>query len=150
MIFAQTKRGYQIFRDAAGWRAPNLQLLSRPFVDRERNSRAGFTDRDHLLAAATWLERAQDAGGDGGVAGRYSLHTGWTSSYPETTGYIIPTLIRLSDALGEPRLRERARRGVNFLLSVQLECGAFPAMEIADNRTEPSIFRCRRRSVVRP
>src|SRR2546427_691320 len=140
MIFAQTKRGYQIFRDAAGWRAPNLQLLSRPFVDRERNSRVGFTDRDHLLAAATWLERAQDAGGDGGVAGRYSLHTGWTSSYPETTGYIIPTLIRLSDALGEPRLRERARRGVNFLLSVQLECGAFPAMEIADNRTEPSIF----------
>lgn len=140
MIFARMKRGYQIFRDAAGWRAPNLQLLSSPFVDRERNSRAGFTDRDHLLAAAAWLERAQDAGGDGGVAGRYSLRTGWTSSYPETTGYIVPTFIRLSDALGEPRFRERARRGVDFLLSVQLECGAFPGMEIAENRTEPSIF----------
>jgi len=134
------KRVYQVFRDAAGWRAPNLQLLSRPFVDRGRNSRAGFTDRDHLLAAAAWLERAQDAGGDGGVAGRYSLCSGWTSSYPETTGYIVPTFIRLSDTLSEPRFRERARRAVDFLLSIQLECGAFPGREIAENRTEPSIF----------
>lgn len=140
MIFAQAKRGSQIFFDAAGWRAPNLRLLISPFVDRERNSRAGFSDRDHLLSAAAWLERAQDAGGDGGVAGRYHLRSGWTSSYPETTGYIVPTFIRLSDLLDEQRFRERARRGVDFLLSVQLECGAFPGMEIADNRAEPSIF----------
>jgi len=140
MIVAQAKKGYQILRDAAGWRAPNLRLLISAFVDRERNSRAGFTDRDHLLSAVAWMERAQDAGGGGGVAGRYRLRTGWTSSYPETTGYIVPTFIRLSDALGEPRFRERARQGVDFLLSVQLECGAFPGMEIAHNRTEPSIF----------
>jgi hypothetical protein len=140
LIVAQAKRGYQIFRDAAGWRAPNLRMLISPFVDRERNSRAGFTDRDHLLSAAAWLEQAQDAGGDGGVAGRYRLRTGWTSSYPETTGYIVPTFIRLSDLLGEPRFRERARRGVEFLLSVQLECGAFLGMEIAHKRSEPSIF----------
>jgi hypothetical protein len=140
MIVAQAKRGYQIFRDAAGWRAANLRLLLSPFVDLQRNGHTGFTDRDHLLAAAAWLERGQDAGGDGGVAGRYRLRTGWTSSYPETTGYIIPTFIRLADVLGEPRFRERARRGVDFLLSVQLECGAFTGLEIAQNRTEPSIF----------
>jgi len=139
-LAARMKMAYQIIRDSAAWRAPNLRLLIGPFVDRERNSRAGHADRDHLLAAAAWLERAQDAGGDGGIAGRYGLRTGWTSSYPETTGYIVPTLIRIADLLGEPRFRERARRGIDFLLSVQLKRGAFPGLEIADNRTEPSIF----------
>jgi folate-dependent phosphoribosylglycinamide formyltransferase PurN len=115
-------------------------LLTSPFVGRESNSRAGFTDLDHLVAAAEWLERAQDAGGAGGVVGRYRLGTGWTSSYPETTGYIVPTFLRLADTLGQPRFRERARRCIEFLLSVQLESGAFPRLEIAHNRTEPSVF----------
>src|SRR5262249_8340808 len=35
---------------------------------------------------------------------------------------------------------ERARRSVEFLLSVQLPSGAFPALEIADNRIAPSPF----------
>ena len=139
-MLAHLKRPYRIFRDAAGWRTANFQVLASPYIDRGQNARAGFVDRDHLLACAAWLERAQDANGDGGVAGRYDLRTGWTSSYPETTGYIVPTLIRLADALGEPRFRERARRCIDFLLSVQLDCGAFPGMEIGHNRTEPSIF----------
>src|SRR5262250_1526931 len=140
LMFAQLKRGYQVARDAAGWRPSNLRLLTYPYVDRERNRRSGLIDQDHLLAAAEWIERAQDATGDGGVSGRYSLRRGWTSSYPETTGYLVPTLIHLSDTLREPRYRERARRAIDFLLSVQLPSGAFPGMEIAANRTEPSIF----------
>ena len=60
-------------------------LLSQAF-DRERNLRRGFTDEDHLRAAAQWLAAAQDSQSDGGVAGRYHLSCGWTSSYPETTG----------------------------------------------------------------
>ena len=40
-----------------------------------------------------WLARAQDCStsADGGVARHYSLLDGWSTSYPETTGYIIPT-----------------------------------------------------------
>jgi hypothetical protein len=56
-------------------------------IGRKRNARAGHSDEDHLLAAAAWLERAQDETTDGGVSGRYRLDSGWTSSYPETTGY---------------------------------------------------------------
>jgi squalene cyclase len=48
--------------------------------------------------------------------------------------------LRLAEELGEARYRERARRAIEFLLSVQLDSGAFPAMEIAENRTKPSIF----------
>lgn len=139
-MLAMTKNVHRIFRDAAGWRSANLDLLFRSFVDRDRNRRAAYADRDHLMAAATWLECAQDSTGDGGIAGRYSLRSGWTSSYPETTGYLVPTLLSLEQALGQPRFAERARRCVDFLLSVQLESGAFPGMEIAHNRTEPSVF----------
>jgi folate-dependent phosphoribosylglycinamide formyltransferase PurN len=114
-------------------------LLSQAF-DRERNLRRGFTDEDHLRAAAQWLAAAQDSQSDGGVAGRYQLSCGWTSSYPETTGYIVPTFLALNRALPGAGFRERAERAVGFLLSVQLPDGGFPGFEIADNRTAPSPF----------
>ena len=87
-------------------------LLSQAF-HRERNLRCGFTDEDHLRAAAQWLAAAQDSQSDGGVAGRYQLNRGWTSSYPETTGYMVPTLLALSRALPGAGFRERAERQCN-------------------------------------
>jgi len=51
---------------------------------------------DHPSAAAEWLASAQDVMSDGGVAGRYRLAGGWTSSDPETTGCGV---IRGGDAL---------------------------------------------------
>jgi len=126
--------------DAAVWQAANRAFVLENLVDSERNARAGYTDHDHLLAAAAWLGRAQDAGGDGGVAGRYQLRHGWTSSYPETTGYIIPTFLRMAERSGVEEYQDRARRCVEFLLGVQLASGAFPGMEIAENHTDPSVF----------
>jgi folate-dependent phosphoribosylglycinamide formyltransferase PurN len=114
-------------------------LLSQSF-DHERNVRRGLTDEDHLRAAAQWLAAAQDSQSDGGVAGRYQLGRGWTSSYPETTGYIVPTFLALSRALPQAGFRQRAERAVQFLLSVQLPEGGFPGLEIADNRETPSVF----------
>jgi folate-dependent phosphoribosylglycinamide formyltransferase PurN len=114
-------------------------LLSQSF-DHERNVRRGLTDEDHLRAAAQWLAAAQDSQSDGGVAGRYQLGRGWTSSYPETTGYIVPTFLALSRALPQASFRQRAERAVQFLLSVQLPEGGFPGLEIADNRETPSVF----------
>jgi folate-dependent phosphoribosylglycinamide formyltransferase PurN len=112
------------------------------FLLRSRASRSGNvpSDDEALRAAAAWLARAHDATGDGGIAGRYRLSSGWSSSYPETTGYAIPTWLRLAEVLDDDRYRERAKRCVDFLLSVQLPSGAFPGLEIADNRTEPSPF----------
>jgi hypothetical protein len=98
------------------------------------------SDDAALRGAAAWLARAQDATGDGGIAGRYRLASGWSSSYPETTGYAIPTLLTLADVLGDDEYRQRAGRCVAFLRSVQLPCGAFPGLEVADNRTNPSPF----------
>ena len=96
-------------------------------------------DPEHLAAAAAWLCRAQDLSGDGGIIGRYRLDQGWTSSYPETTGYIIPTFLALADHL-DPDYAARAERCVEFLLGTQLDSGAFPAGEIAANQAKPSPF----------
>jgi len=118
----------------------HAELLLHQVFDRGHNARAGFSDEDHLRAAANWLAAAQDSQTDDGIAGRYQLDRGWTSSYPETTGYIVPTLLALSDILPEAGLRARAGRAVRFLLSVQLRDGSFPGLEIADNRSAPSAF----------
>jgi hypothetical protein len=59
-----------------------------------------------------WLGRAQDQSTthDGGVAKNFSLISGWSSSYPETTGYIIPTLVAYAKISGDATHRERATR----------------------------------------
>jgi folate-dependent phosphoribosylglycinamide formyltransferase PurN len=125
---------------AKAWRPATLAALGGGVLHRARNEELGLTDRDHLEAAAAWLARAQDAQRDGGVSGRYHLGRGWSSSYPETTGYIVPTFLALEAEAGLSGYRDRARRCIDFLLGVQLESGAFPGMEIAENRDTPSIF----------
>jgi folate-dependent phosphoribosylglycinamide formyltransferase PurN len=117
----------------------NLRIAIRQLVDVDRNLRR-YTDQDHLIAAAEWLKRAQDATSDGGIVGRYQLRTGWSSSYPETTGYLVPTLLKLTDELGDEDFFHRAQRAIDFLLAVQLPSGAFPGAEIAQNKTKPSPF----------
>lgn len=129
----------RVAKASAIWKPGNGRLLWQQCVFRRRNEEAGFTDLDHLRAAAEWLERAQDANGDGGVCGRYRLRGGWTSSYPETTGYIVPTFMALASRLGQ-RFHDRARRSVEFLLRLQHPDGAFPAGEVHEGTNRPSMF----------
>ena len=122
------------------WIPDHSTVLLRQNFDRERNARGGYSDFDQLRAAARWLCSAQDSQGDGGVAGRYRLDRGWTSSYPETTGYLIPTFLALDKALPGAGYAARAGRAVDFLTRIQLDSGAFPGREIAENSEEPSPF----------
>ena len=133
------KRFARQCQSGAYFRPSNFRVALGQVVDVERNLRV-HSDREHLLAAANWLKRAQDATSDGGFVGRYYLRSGWSSSYPETTGYIIPTLLKLADELHDEEFLARAQRAIDFLLSVQLSSGAFPGAEIAENSTNPSPF----------
>ena len=119
------------------WRPGHAAYLRRHALRSGPATSADWWTR--IEAAASWLGRAQEVGADGGVAGRYSLARGWTSSYPETTGYLIPTFLRLASN-GFPGFEERAFRATEFLLGLQLPSGAFPGGEIAENLTEPSVF----------
>ena len=89
-----------------------------------------------------WLCRAQDrsASADGGVARDYSLVRGWSSSYPETTGYIIPTFIEYARRAGKAEMRERARRMADWLLRIQLPSGGIQGGKIDSIPVVPVTF----------
>lgn len=73
-----------------------------------------------LDEGAAWLRRAQDnsLSHDGGVASHYSLVDGWSTSYPETTGYIVPTMIAYATLRGDKSFRDRARQMLDWLVSI--------------------------------
>jgi hypothetical protein len=89
-----------------------------------------------------WIGRAQDESPtrDGGVARHYSLLTGWGSSYPETTGYIIPTVIDYADRTGDAKSLERARRMLDWLVSIQFDNGAFQGGMVDQTPLRPVSF----------
>jgi hypothetical protein len=92
--------------------------------------------------AAAWIGRAQDnsASRDGGVARDCSLISGWNTSYPETTGYIVPTMLGCAPELGDDSLRERAKRMLDWLVSIQLPDGSFQGGPIGAEPVVPHVF----------
>jgi hypothetical protein len=126
--------------ETSGFHPQNARLLLSYLTARTGGRDERYSDDDHLAMAFRWLARAQDSMTDGGVAGRWQIGRGWTSSYPETTGYIVPTFLELSRLPGHEEFTVRAQRAVEFLLGVQQPCGAFPAGEITENRAVPSVF----------
>ena len=124
-------------------------MLSLPAAAREemRRDAAGLPGSDPgtervLPALLAWLSRAQDlsASADGGVARDFSLLHGWSSSYPETTGYIAPTLFEYARRTGDAALRERALRMTDWLVSIQLASGAFQGGKIDSTPVVPVTF----------
>ena len=93
-------------------------------------------------AGVGWLSRAQDlsASADGGVARHYSLLTGWAPSYPETTGYIIPTLLAHAGLRGDEDARRRAKKMLDWLVSIQFPDGGFQGGSISSKRVVPVTF----------
>jgi len=86
--------------------------------------------RDRARAAAQWLFRAQDARPDDGVAQGYFPCDGgqaWRPSYPETTGYIVTSLLQFAEQYGDTAARERALRMARWEIDVQMPSGAVQA-----------------------
>jgi hypothetical protein len=87
--------------------------------------RRATSDEVHINTAAAWLLGAQRAGGGGGFAHSFHLLRGWQPPYPETTGYIVPTLHQLFRQSGDPILLESVGSAVAWLKSVQRDDGSF-------------------------
>lgn len=94
----------------------------------------------HLDEAIRWLYRSQDVTGVGGSASNYNLVFGWGEAYPETSGYIIPTLYDYGYRRNSSVARDRAERMARWLLEIQLDSGGFPAGDAPEKNTEPSVF----------
>lgn len=107
-------------------RLPSAARIAR------RRDRQGILEVDAGIAAVvaanmSWLRRAQDrsASRDGGVSHSFSLVSAWATSYPETTGYIVPTFLQYAALVGEHDLVERAERMLDWLVSIQFPEGGF-------------------------
>jgi hypothetical protein len=116
-----------LFGDVRAWR----RLTWRAWAERRRDRGTSPAvdpgiERANAEAVA-WLGRAQDQSttADGGVARHYSLINGWSASYPETTGYIVPTLLDYAHRYAAEEVRERARRMLDWLVSIQFPEGGF-------------------------
>jgi hypothetical protein len=89
-----------------------------------------------------WLCLAQDNSStkDGGVACNYNLVAGWGPSYPETTGYIIQTMLEYSKLRNNEDSKNRAARMLDWLVSIQFDEGGFQGGVITDTPVVPVTF----------
>jgi hypothetical protein len=121
--------------------------LPRPAHSERREDLQGLPAIDPgveqaIDAGIAWLSLAQDRSisSDGGVARHYSLIYGWGPSYPETTGYIIPTMLAYARLRGNDLVRNRARRMLDWLVSIQTPCGGFQGGTVSADRVVPVTF----------
>jgi hypothetical protein len=93
-----------------------------------------------IAAGLDWLRRAQDqsASNDGGFARDYSLINGWATSYPETSGYIVPTFF--AESTNDADLDKRARRCLDWLVSIQFPDGGFQGGRVDQQPRVPVTF----------
>jgi hypothetical protein len=98
------------------------------------------------ILSLEWLVEANRACQGQGFSHSYSPIFGWKPAYPETTGYIIPTLLKYHE---KPEIRSHfsekgidlsqiAEKQAQWLCSLQLESGAFPGL--LAGHTKPSVF----------
>jgi uncharacterized protein YyaL (SSP411 family) len=126
MVRARLSRLYNNFRSIA-------------FRDRLGLTNSIASDQEHLKATIDWLKRAQDATEDQGVSAGFFEYTGWESSYPETTGYIIPTMFDYYHFAHDDDCRKRAIEMSNFLMNTQSGDGAF-RWGFISRPHEPEVF----------
>ena len=104
---------------------PKLPLLIRCVLARPRIS----FDDVHILAGLEWLLRAQCIWGNKGYAHSYSFVHGWVPPYPETTGYLIPTLHRTYLRYRIPELLESVIAATEWLYGIQRADGSFADLD---------------------
>ena len=92
--------------------------------------------------AIDWLCSAQHCSttNDGGVARHYSLISGWSSSYPETTGYIVPTIIDFAEKQKDETLMNAAKQMLDWLVKIQFPEGGFQGGLVDSEPAVPVIF----------
>jgi hypothetical protein len=87
-----------------------------------------------------WLCRTHDVTGRRGCSKGFSLLTGWMAPFPETTGYIIGTLLDYSRLTDDASLVERARQMADWEIEVQNPDGGVIVGLLSSRRKPSTVF----------
>jgi hypothetical protein len=78
-------------------------------------------------AAIDWINNSIDVHGGRGSSAYFQPLRGWAPAYPETTGYLIPTILTIGQEYTKESLINRALSCADWLCTIQKENGHFPA-----------------------
>ncbi len=110
-----------------------------PKINNIKDVLSALGGQQKLEAALTsnlkWIARSFEVNGLKGSSGKRTVYGQWGAPYPETTGYLIPTLLECSPY--NDSLREIALAQLSFIKSIQNEDGSF--YQALDNKA-PIIF----------
>ncbi len=118
-------------RFCLGQKVLNNQTVN-PWSDKIYNEeeRAKALDK-----AVNWLLHSQDSMSDAGF-GSYHIINKWTTSYVETSGYIVQTLLDYARREKNNDIIKRMIESGDWLVSIQKPSGGWQGEYIADNRAE--------------
>lgn len=123
------------------WRPAHLAIVFDDLIGLSKQP--VHNDEIHLKAAIDWLCRAQDQrlnqNDRGGVSAGWSFEDGWLPCYPETSGYIIETLLAAGKILKNSELKIRTEQIIDWELSIQNADGSFPG-HFGEAGSKPVIF----------
>jgi len=94
----------------------------------DMRARSPLSREESIRRAIDWLLMAHEVAGRKGFASHFSLADGWGPPYPETSGYIVPTLL-LARTIGHrsPELTDAVNATGQWLLETQDATGGFVA-----------------------
>jgi hypothetical protein len=113
------------------------QILRSTCGSEDAQSR-GETYKRHLRATYDWLLRSIRPGG--GSSAYYTPFLGWSRPYPETTGYLIPTVLDVAAFLRDPSGPGRGVALGEWLLSIQQRRGFWFGGHHPPRESRPSVF----------
>jgi len=114
---------YKIYGFIHSAKYPKELYLSFKYMFNENQ----LTNKEHIKLASDWLLDIQNS--DGGYARKFSFISGLDKSYIETSGYIIPTLFKVSEYLNNDKYKKSAKKAGEWLLSVQNNDGSFSEID---------------------
>jgi len=88
-----------------------------------------------MARAVSWLLHAQKSTPDDGM-GSFHMVNKWSASYPETSGYIIPTLLQYAAFNNDKNINEAAVKAADWLVSIQKASGGWQGGRVNEKRPE--------------
>lgn len=124
----------------------DLEVKHELRCENHKENLVAGSDEEHLQETANWLKRAQDSSPDGGVSRAYRATSafgfgpkGWQASYPETTGYVIPTFFNLAQHFSDKDYQSRALKMAEWECTIQLPSGAVMGSVVTASKS-PAVF----------